>query len=141
MTENNIDVEAKEVAIPKYVEVENPTSTGNIFDLQLEDLIYEKMFIMFEKQMPQQRTLHNLKCELQDKKDKIISETDFSKVLGKSRTNQAEREAYMKPQLADLQSKIDELEKTIKYYENKIIIINDLIRYKRTQLKIQAEMI
>ena len=132
--------EEKVVEIPKYIAIESNAGIGNIFDCTLEQLIYEKMYLMFEVQMPLDEKLFTAKCELQTAKDKLINETDFSKELGKSRTNQAEREAYMKPYLAEYEEKVNELTKKVKYYENKILIVNDLIRYKRTALKIEAEL-
>lgn len=136
----NAEEKAIKIELPLYMQVESGTK-GSIFDLRLEDLIFEKMFLIFEKQMPIDEKLFTAECNLQTAKDKIISETDFSEVLGKSRTNQAERDAYMKPLLETEQKAVDELKDKVKFYTNKIVIINDLIKAKRTALKIEAELI
>ena len=59
-----------------------------------------------------------------------ISETDFSEVLGKSRTNQAERDAWMQPKLQAHIDAVNDMKKDVKFYEKKIIIINLLYYFK-----------
>ncbi|WP_458454395.1 hypothetical protein [Methanobrevibacter sp.] len=131
--------------IPLYKVAEHQIEEGGvympIFELKLEGCIYEKMFLLFEKLQPVQNQLEDAKIDVEIKKHKLLLETDFSKALGKTRTNKEEREAYIKPLLADEENLVDELENLKVFYTNKINILNDLINMKRTLLKIEGDLI
>lgn len=112
----------------------------NIMGLNLEDLIFEKMFILFEKLTKCQTDAETAKIELQLTRSKLLMETDFSAVLGKSRTNKEEREAYMKPHLAEYKEAVEQAEAQTKFYKNKIKILNDLIKAKALALELEGAL-
>jgi len=114
--------------------------TVTIMDLQLQDLIFEKMYILFQKLQPAIKDLETAKIDLQVNKDKFLLETDFEKELGKSRTNKDERMAVIKPLLAPFEDKVDKFEDTVTFYKNKLNILNDLIKAQRTLLTIEGAL-
>lgn len=127
--------------LPRYLQIEsNEESEKSIFDLNLEQLVYEKMFIMFELLQPAQKRHDDFKVELQVNKDRLLLETDFKEVLGETRPTVAMKEAYMKPLLADIKNKIDVEDEIITFYLDKIAIINDLIKNKRLMLEIENSL-
>ena len=131
-----------EITLPPYEVSETYLpAVKSIFNLNLEELIYEKMTILYEHQFKLEKDLFDKEIELQTTKDKIILETDFAKAIGKSRPNQADREAYIRPTIAPIENEIDNLKRDIAFYKHKIIIINDLIKARRVQLQIDAELI
>ncbi len=142
--ENTETIEIKKVELPAYQVCEHMQEIEkvkvNIFRLNLEELIFEKMFLIFEKLFVADNRLEDNKVKLQLKRDELLLETDFSAVLGKSRTNKEEREAYIKPFLADLENKVDECNDKVKFYENKLKILNDLIELRKFELKIETHL-
>ena len=132
-----------EMAMPKYLICEFKQEMGvisPIFDLKLEDLVYEKMFILFEKLQPLNNKIAEAEVELQTNKDKLLLETDFKKELGENRPTIAMKEAYMKPLLAEYEDKVDELTDSKVWYNNKLTILNDLIKTRRLELKIEGNL-
>lgn len=142
--ENTETIEIKKFELPRYMICEHMEEIQqvkvNIFKLNLEELIYEKMFLIFERLFVADNKLEDNKIKLQLERDKLLLETDFSTVLGKSRTNKEEREAYIKPFLADLENKVDECQNKVKFYENKIKSINDLISCRKMELRIETQL-
>ena len=112
----------------------------SIFDLQLEDLIFEKMFLLFQKLQPAMLNLEDAKVELQFNKDKLLMETDFKTELGESRPTIAMKEAYMKPHLAEFEEKVSTNEEMVTFYKDKLNILNDLIKAQRTLLNIEGAL-
>lgn len=135
MSEKISDIVNEEM--PKYLKAEHLQVTASIFDLNLEQLIYEKMFLLFEKVTVLNNKISTAEVELQVTKDKMLLETDFAKELDEKRPTIAMKEAYMKPFLADIENKIDELKSEYDFYKTKIIILNDLIKTRRMELKIE----
>ena len=142
--ENKNEIEIKKVEMPQYQICEHMADMQevkiSIFRLNLEELIYEKMYLLFEKLFINDNKCEDAKIQLQLKRDKLLLETDFSKELGKSRTNKEEREAYIKPFLAECEDKVDEYTALVKNYETKIKIINDLISLRKLELKIETTL-
>ena len=129
------------VQLPVYEVAEHcKPAVKSIFYLNIEELVYEKMVVMFEKLQPLEKELFDAKNNLTMQKQKLIRETNFEKELGKTRTNKDEREAYIKPLLVDYENKVDELQDKVTCYKTKLEILNDLIKVRRTQLKIEAEL-
>ena len=124
--------------MPQYLICENTLEYFNqkvsIFNLNLEELVYEKMFLMFEKLTPANAKLQNAEIELETVTQKLLLETDF-KSLGL--TNEKMRTAHIKNCTAELTQKIDEIRKEAVFYKSKITIINDLIETRRFELKIE----
>lgn len=110
----------------------------SIMDLQLPQLIFEKMFLLFERLRVAENNLETAKIDLQIKKDTLLLETDFKTVLNESRPTVAMKEAYMKPHLADFENKVDKYNQQAVFYKDKINIINDLIRKERLLLEIEG---
>lgn len=138
MTENKPKVE-----MPKYLICEFKQELGviaPIFDLKLEDLVYEKMFLLFEKLQPLNNKIAEAEVDLQTNKDKLLLETDFKKELGENRPTIAMKEDYMKPLLAEFENKLDELTDSKVFYNNKLTILNDLIKTRRLELKIEGNL-
>lgn len=106
----------------------------SIFQLDLDGLIYEKMFIVFEKISIAQKHKSKLKMELADKKIELLLTLDFEKELGKTRSNKEERDAIIKPYIAHFEEEIQTLQEEIEFYTNKVQIINDLIKMKESEL-------
>lgn len=125
----------------EYMKTENEFKPNcNLFDLNLEDLIMEKMFLLFEKLQPLNNSLKEVTIKYEIEHDKLLMETDFETVLAVKRPTIAMKEAYIKPFTADLQDKIDEQNEQITKYKDKINIINDLIKMRRLELKIEANL-
>ena len=149
MTEDNtVDAEMLEkiddkpkVELPFYRVAESLLDSQNllidIFDLNLEKLIFEKMFILFQRLDVAETNLETEKINLLIVKEKLMLETNFNEVLGKTRHNKDEREAWMRPHLVKFEDKIDAFEHDIKFYKNKLNILNDLISMKRNLLKVE----
>ena len=114
--------------------------TVSIMDLQLKDLIFEKMYLLFQKLQPAMSNLEYAEIELKTEENKLLLETDFEKELGKSRTNKDERNAFIKPLLSKYEEKVDDLDYEVKFYKNKIEILNDLIKAQRTLLTIEGAL-
>lgn len=134
----------KKVEIPKYLQAEHLLEAGvtaSIFDLKLEDLVYEKMVLMFEKYNPAVKNLDTAKIDLQMQKDKLLLETDFKTVLNESRPTVAMKEAYIKPLVAQFEDKVDECKDQVEYYKSKLAIVNDLIKNRRIELKIENTLL
>ena len=108
--------------------------TVSIMDLKLQDLIFEKMYLLFQKLQPAMKNLESAKIELQDKKDDLLLNTDFKEKLNESRPTVAMKEAYIKPLVIKQQQKVDKFEDTVTFYKNKLNILNDLIKAQRTLL-------
>lgn len=138
-----IDVE-KKVEIPKYLLSESKLEMGitaSIFDLKLEDLVFEKMVLLFEKYNPAVKNLDTAKIDLQIEKDRLLLETDFKKELNESRPTVAMKEAYIKPLVAKLEDKVDKCKDQVEYYKSKLAIVNDLIKNRRIELKIENTLL
>lgn len=112
----------------------------SLFGANLEQLTYEKMFILFQRLQPALNDLKQAQISLENTRDKILLETDFKKELNENRPTIAMKEAYMKPLIAAYENKVEEHEETVEYYKNKITIINDLIRNARLMLKIEVAL-
>lgn len=79
-----VKVDQKKIVIPEYEISESAREMGiskSIFNLSLDDLVYEKMFLMFEKISPLEKTLFNTKQDLKNKKDELLRTIDFKKEL------------------------------------------------------------
>ena len=146
--ENTVDAEMLEdiedkpkVELPFYRVTESLLDSQNllidIFDLNLEQLIFEKMFILFQRLDVAETNLEDSKVELLLKKEKLMLETDFDEVLGKTKHNKDEREAWMRPHLTKFEDNVDTFKHDIKFYKNKLNILNDLISMKRNLLKVE----
>ena len=114
--------------------------TVSIMDLKLQDLIFEKMYLLFQKLQPAMKNLESAKIELQDKKDDLLLNTDFKEKLNESRPTVAMKEAYIKPLVIKQQQKVDEFEDSVVFYKNKLNILNDLIKAQRTLLDIEGAL-
>lgn len=112
----------------------------SIMDLRLNDLIFEKMYLLFQKLQPALKEQESAKIELQFNKDKLLLETDFKTELGESRPTVAMKEAYMKPLLVTYEDKLDKCNDTVDFYKNKLTIINDLIKAQRLLLDIEGAL-
>ena len=126
--------------LPAYQITESLLETNlkvSIFDLNLEQLIFEKMFILFEKYQMLQKQRDTVEIEMQLCKDKLLLETDFEKELDKKRPTIAEKDAYMKPYLVKFEEDLDKLDYNLQFYKNKLVIINDLIKSRRLMLDIE----
>lgn len=133
-----------EMAMPKYLICEFKQEQGvlsPIFDLNLEDLVYEKMFLLFERLQPLNNKIADAEVELQTNKDKLLMETDFKKELGiTTKPTIADKEAVMRPLLAKYENNLDELTDSKVFYTNKLTILNDLIKTRRLELKIEGNL-
>ena len=114
--------------------------TVSIMDLKLQDLIFEKMYLLFQKLQPAMKNWESAKIELQDKKDDLLLNTDFKEKLNESRPTVAMKEAYIKPLVIKQQQKVDEFEDSVVFYKNKLNILNDLIKAQRTLLDIEGAL-
>ena len=94
--------------------------TKCLFDYNAEELIRNKDIV--------QLRLTELEIDLMKKEGELLMHTDFSQVLGKSRTNKEEREAYVTSQLLDLKE-------AIKLHKNSLNIVNDLIKLRMQEVK------
>lgn len=142
--ENTEKNDVKKVEIPKYLQAEHLLEAGvtaSIFDLKLEDLVFEKMVLMFEKYNPAVKKLDTAKIDLQMQKDKLLLETDFKTELNESRPTVAMKEAYIKPLVAKFEDKVDECKDQVEYYKSKLAIVNDLIKNRRIELKIENTLL
>jgi len=143
----NSDQTTEENVLPfTYVICENKFEmTGakvSIFDLQLQDLIFEKMFIMFQKLQPANKNVAQTKAELQVAKDDLLMQTNFKEVLGESRPTVAMKEAWINKQtsIKDLTDKLNSYEEDVQTYKDKVNILNDLIKAQRTLLAIEGAL-
>lgn len=137
----NKELEIVKVELPLYQICESMEEIQkvkvNIFRLTLEELIYEKMFILFERLFVADNEYEDAKIELQMETDKLLLETDFK---SKGLTNEKMRTAYMKPLLANLEDNKEEKAEKVKFYEAKLKIINDLINLRKFELKIETNL-
>lgn len=133
------------VEIPEYEISESAKEMGivkSIFNLSLDDLVYEKMFILFEKQNPLEKDLIKAKQDLKLKKDELLRTIDFKKELNiETKPTIADKDAVMKPHLQVFEDKINTAKDEISKYKDKLVIINDLIKNKRLQLKIEGGLL
>ena len=111
--------------------------TTSILNLNLEELVYEKMYLMFEKLAPANANLEKCKIKLQLKSDVILLETDFKKL---GLTNEKMRNAYVKPLVAEFEDRVDLAKEKVVYYKAKLEIINDLIQTRSLELKIENNL-
>lgn len=114
--------------------------TVSIMDLKLQDLIFEKMYLLFQKLQPAMKNWESAKIELKDKKDDLLLNTDFKETLNESRPTIAMKEAYIKPLVIKQQQKVDKFEDSVTFYKNKLNILNDLIKAQRTLLDIEGAL-
>jgi len=138
--ENTIEVKKVELPFHQIAESISDFENGekvNIFRCNLEELIYEKMFIMFEKYIPAVEELQTKKLDLQLATDKILLETDF-KSLGL--TNEKMRNAHIKPLVAGQEDAVDDWECKVRHYKAKLELINDLISARKLELKIETNL-
>ena len=143
ITQEDIEkVEIKEM--PEYLVCETVRNqTGkivSIMDLQLPQLIFEKMYLLFEKLRVAENNLAIAENNLQVKKDALLLETDFKTVLNESRPTVAMKEAYIKNFTKEDENKIKEHNATVVFYKDKLNIINDLIRKERLLLEIEGAL-
>ena len=143
ITQKDIEkVEIKEM--PEYLVCETVRNqTGkivSIMDLQLPQLIFEKMYLLFEKLRVAENNLETAKIKLQKDKDALLLETDFKKELGESRPTVAMKEAYIQQFTGDTEKEIAEHNESVVFYKDKLIIINDLIRKERLLLEIEGAL-
>lgn len=140
-----VKVDQKKIVIPEYEISESAKEMGimkSIFNLSLDDLVYEKMFIMFEKQNPLEKDLFNAKQDLKAKKDELLRTIDFKKELNiTTKPTIADKDAVMKPHLKEFEDKINTANENIKKYKDKLVIINDLIDNKRVQMKVEGGLL
>lgn len=140
-----VKVDQKKIVIPEYEISESAKEMGiikSIFNLSLDDLVYEKMFIMFEKQNPLEKDLSNAKQDLKAKKDELLRTIDFKKELNiTTKPTIADKDAVMKPHLKEFEDKINTANENIKKYKDKLVIINDLINNKRVLLKVEGGLL
>ena len=133
------------VEIPEYEISESAKEMGivkSIFNLSLDDLVYEKMFILFEKQNPLEKDLIKAKQDLKLKKDELLRTIDFKKELNiTTKPTIADKDAVMKPHLQEFEDKINTANEDIKKYKDKLVIINDLINNKRVQMKVEGGLL
>ena len=139
-----VKVDQKKIVIPEYEISESAREMGiskSIFNLSLDDLVYEKMFLMFEKISPLEKTLFNTKQDLKNKKDELLRTIDFKKELNiTTKPTIADKDAVMKHHLKEFEDKINTANEDIKKYTDKLVIINDLINNKRVQLKVEGNI-
>ena len=140
-----VKVDQKKIVIPEYEISESAREMGiskSIFNLSLDDLVYEKMFLMFEKISPLEKTLFNTKQDLKNKKDELLRTIDFKKELNiTTKPPIADKDAVMKHHLKEFEDKINTANEDIKKYTDKLVIINDLIDNKRVQLKVEGGLL
>lgn len=139
------DIEKVEIReMPEYLVCETVRNqTGDIvsiMDLQLPQLIFEKMYLLFEKLRIHENNLETLKVKLQKDKDALLLETDFKKELGESRPTVAMKEAYIKQFTGDTEKQIEDSNAQVTFYKDKLAIINDLIRKERLLLEIEGAL-
>lgn len=136
--------EVEKPQIPFYIVSESKLQeTGkeyNLFDLSLEEVVYEKMYILFEKYQYIQKKLDTAKLELQIKKEQMLMEIDFKEVLDTNRPTIAEKDAYMRPYLAEVEDEVDKWKYELKFYGDKLNVLNDIIATKRLLLEIEASL-
>lgn len=137
--------EESECVLKDYEICETARGDGlciSIFNLDLRNLIYEKMYIMYEKITPMKEELFKSKIAHKTKKDDLLRNTDFKEVLGiTTKPTIADKEAVMAPSLKPYEDTIKSFEDDIKFYEDKIVILNDLIKAKRLEKKLENEMV
>ena len=140
-----VKVDQKKIVIPEYEISESAKEMGimkSIFNLSLDDLVYEKMFIMFEKLNPLEKDLVKAKQDLKAKKDELLRTIDFKKELNiTTKPTIADKDAVMKPHLQEFEDKINTANEDIKKYKDKLVIINDLIGNKRVQMKVEGGLL
>lgn len=132
------DKQTKNLA--SYIVAESLINQGefSIFNLNLEQLIFEKMILLFEKMQPAQNDLKSAVIELSTTKNNLFMEIDFKKELSESRPTVAMKEAYIEPQIAEYKDKVDTAQEKVDFYKNKLNIINDLIKHKRLLLQVEG---
>lgn len=131
----------RDYEICEFIQEETDGLKTSIFDLKIDALVFEKMFIMFERVEPTQRKLDSEKALLKLKKDELLRTFDFKAELGiTTKPTIADKEAVMKPHLQEYEDSVAGYEERLKCYKNKLEIINDLIKNKRIMLKIEAEL-
>lgn len=121
-----------------YYLAESIDGECNLFSLNLQQLIFEKMVLLFEKMQPALNELQSSKNKLDNVKGKLLLKTDFKKELGTSRPTKDMKEAYIKPLLVEREEKLNDAQRKVDFYKNKIIIVNDLIKHKRLLLQAEA---
>ena len=110
--------QAEQLAL--YLNAEITGTDKEVFQMNALDLIRTKDELVLD--------YNDFMEEYREKEAKLYIETDFSKVLGKSRTNKEEREAYINQEMA--------VEKTARQsYEHSIDVLNDLIRLRMKEVK------
>ena len=110
--------QAEQLAL--YLNAEITGTDKEVFKMNALDLIRTKDELVLD--------YNDFMEEYREKEAKLYIETDFSKVLGKSRTNKEEREAYINQEMA--------IEKTARQsYEHSIDVLNDLIRLRMKEVK------
>lgn len=130
----------RDYEICEFIKEETDGLKTSIFDLKLDALVFEKMFIMFEKVAPAQRKLDEEQVTLQTKKDNLLRTLDFKELTGESRPTIAMKDAVMQPQLQEHEDKIKSLKQDLECYKNKLTILNDLIKNQRLMIKIESAL-
>lgn len=120
---------------------ENDAVEVSVFDLNINDLVFEKMFLLFQKLMPLQKELSEVKAEEQNKRNEFLLKLDFATLTGEKRPTVAMKDSIMDKKLEKELSDIGVLTEKVEFYKNKIKIVNDLISNARLLLKIENELI
>lgn len=120
---------------------ENDAVEVTIFDLNINDLVFEKMFLLFQKLMPLQKELSKVKADEQNKRNDLLLKLDFATLTGEKRPTVAMKDSIMDKKLEKELSDIGVLTEKVEFYKNKIKIVNDLISNARLLLKIENELI
>lgn len=120
---------------------ENDAVEVSVFDLNINDLVFEKMFLLFQKLMPLQKELSKVKAEEQNKRNDYLLKLDFATLTGEKRPTVAMKDSIMDKKLEKELSDINKLTEKVEFYKNKIKIVNDLISNARLLLKIENELI
>jgi len=120
---------------------ENDAVEVSVFDLNINDLVFEKMFLLFQKLMPLQKKLSKVKAEEQNKRNDYLLKLDFATLTGEKRPTVAMKDSIMDKKLEKELSDINKLTEKVEFYKNKIKIVNDLISNARLLLKIENELI
>lgn len=128
---------------PNFQELESVTRADGkavtLFEVSLECLIYEKGNLLFSKLFVLEEDLFLEKLNLKEQQENLLLKTNWNKELGKAKPTIAEKDAWMSPKLKPFNDKIHDLEVRIKFYKNKLTIINDLISLRKTEMKISEE--
>ena len=130
----------KDYEIAEYLKHEKNV-VCSLFDLTLEQLIYEKMYMLFEVLNDAEHELFNSVNDYEDKRNELLKTIDFKKELSiTTKPTIADKEAVMKPKLTEYYNQKLNAEKRVTFCKNKLTIINDLEKQKRLLLRIEGAL-